>query len=571
MLLRFAGCSRPPSSQTFPEMTKDYDNQRRDTDAIRDDSQGLQKEQPLDAALVSVVIPCYNQAHFLGEAIESVLAQSYPHFEVVVVDDGSTDNTSEVAARYPGVRCVRQDNQGLAAARNSGIAHSKGEYLVFLDADDRLLPHALEVGVESLEAHPECAFVSGRYRNIAADGSIRLDQPHPRTIEDPYLALLQGNYIGMHAAVMYRRAALKSVGGFDTSLNASEDYDMYFRIAKNYPVRSHRAVVAEYRGHDANMGLDSARLLRSSNAVLRSQRVYIKRDRRYKEAYKTGVKSYQAVYGVPLARKVVDHVLNREWKLAMGGLLLLARYYPHLPVDVWRKLSARFWRKLSARFHAPRVGHVNFGYLRRLTPISGAFGFDRGQPIDRYYIENFLARESEAIRGRVLEIQSAAYTRKYGGSRVEVSDVLDIEEDNLRATIVGDLTDAPHIPSGTFDCIICTQTLQLIYEVRSAVLTLHRILKPGGILLVTVPGISQIENGALSWYWSFTAQSVRRLSEEAFPGANPKVEPHGNVLSAISFLHGLSAQELTHEELDYRDPQYEVLITLRVMKPETTL
>src|SRR5919107_192619 len=104
--------------------------------------------------LVSVVIPCYNQAHFLSEAIESVLAQTYPYFEIIVVDDGSTDNTSEVAGRYSGVRCIRQDNQGLSGARNSGLRHSKGEYLVFLDADDRLLPQALEVGLECLRAYP---------------------------------------------------------------------------------------------------------------------------------------------------------------------------------------------------------------------------------------------------------------------------------------------------------------------------------------------------------------------------------------------------------------------------------
>src|SRR5919199_424046 len=129
-----------------------------------------------EPSVVSVVIPCYNQAHFLGEAIESVLAQSHPHFEIVVVNDGSTDNTSEVATRYPGVRCIRQDNQGLSAARNSGLARSGGKYVVFLDADDRLLPEALEAGLECLKAHPECAFASGRYRIIAGDGSILRQQ-----------------------------------------------------------------------------------------------------------------------------------------------------------------------------------------------------------------------------------------------------------------------------------------------------------------------------------------------------------------------------------------------------------
>src|SRR5215212_2774004 len=153
----------------------------------------LQKEQHTGAGLVSVISPCYNQAHFLGEAIESVLAQSYRPFEIVVVDDGSPDNTSEVAARYPRVRCIRQENQGLAGARNTGIRESKGEYLVFLDADDRLLPEALEVGVNNLKAHPECAFVSGLHQAIAADGS-PLESPSPPTIKDDhYFELLQDN------------------------------------------------------------------------------------------------------------------------------------------------------------------------------------------------------------------------------------------------------------------------------------------------------------------------------------------------------------------------------------------
>src|ERR671914_179204 len=128
-------------------MTTNY-NWARGTQGIQLGVGVQTKEELVGAALVSVVIPCYNQAHFLGEAIESVLAQNYPHFEVVVIDDGSTDNTSEVASRYPGVRCIRQENQGLAGARNTGIRHSSGSYLVFLDSDDRLLPDALDTDLK---------------------------------------------------------------------------------------------------------------------------------------------------------------------------------------------------------------------------------------------------------------------------------------------------------------------------------------------------------------------------------------------------------------------------------------
>ena len=204
-----------------------------------------------------------------------------------------------------------------------------------------------------------------------------------------------------------------------------------------------------------------------------------------------------------------------------------------------------------------------------MRSISNAFGVDRGQSIDRYYIENFLAHHASDIQGRVLEIEDNSYTLKYGGSRVKISDVLHVQQGHPQATIVADLTHAGHIPPDTFDCIILTQTLQYIYDVRSAILTLYRILKPGGSLLATFPGVSQghpLEYG--DWYWAFTTQSAPRLFEEAFPAENIRTEAHGNVLAAISSLHGLASEELSQEELDYRDPHYELLITLRAVKAE---
>jgi len=138
-----------------------------------------------ESGLVSVIIPCYNQAHFLDEAIESVLTQTYPNREIIVVDDGSTDNTAEVAGRYSAVRHIYQENAGPSAARNTGVTKSRGEYLVFLDADDRLLPEALEIGVDCLRQHPECAFVSGHCRLIVTDGSL-LAKPKQPSIKRDY-------------------------------------------------------------------------------------------------------------------------------------------------------------------------------------------------------------------------------------------------------------------------------------------------------------------------------------------------------------------------------------------------
>lgn len=214
------------------------------------------------------------------------------------------------------------------------------------------------------------------------------------------------------------------------------------------------------------------------------------------------------------------------------------------------------------------VGHVRFGDLRRVIPFSRHFGFDRGLPIDRYYIEQFLASHAGDIRGRVLEIGDAAYTNRFGGARVAISDVLHVDP-KPQATIVGDLTHGDHIPSDTFDCIILTQTLHLIFDVRRALKTVYRILKPEGVLLATFPGITQIDHGewAESWYWSFTTRSSRRLFDEVFPPARCGIAAHGNVLAASAFLYGLSVEELRPEELNYHDPHYEMLIAARAQKP----
>jgi glycosyltransferase involved in cell wall biosynthesis/peptidoglycan/xylan/chitin deacetylase (PgdA/CDA1 family) len=215
-----------------------------------------------------------------------------------------------------------------------------------------------------------------------------------------------------------------------------------------------------------------------------------------------------------------------------------------------------------------QVGAVDFGDLRRLTPISPDFGCDRGRPVDRHYIEAFLAAHAEDVRGRVLEVGERTYTRRFGGDRVTGSDVLHVSEGEPEATIIADLTSAGHVPSEAFDCLIITQTLQLIYDLASAVRTMHRVLAPDGVALVTLPGISQTYDSEWggSWYWNFTELSARRLFENQFGAGNVSVEAHGNVLAAISFLHGLAEEELSPAELGHEDPGYPVTIAVRAVK-----
>ena len=209
--------------------------------------------------------------------------------------------------------------------------------------------------------------------------------------------------------------------------------------------------------------------------------------------------------------------------------------------------------------------------LRRLAPISRVFGTDLGTPIDRYYIENFLRLHSADIRGRVMEVGDATYTRKFGGDRVAVSDVLHATPGNGKATIVGDLATGMGVPTGVFDCIILTQVFSFIYDMRSAVATAARALAPSGSLLVTVPGISQISRYDMDrWgdFWRFTDRSARMLFEEAFEPAEVLVTAHGNVLVATAFLQGMPLEELTSEELDHVDPDYQVLITIRARRKQ---
>ena len=216
------------------------------------------------------------------------------------------------------------------------------------------------------------------------------------------------------------------------------------------------------------------------------------------------------------------------------------------------------------------VHEIKFGDFRRLRPISQQWGFDRGLPVDRYYIDNFLARNEADVQGRVLEIGDDSYTRKFGGDRVTAIDVLHPHEGSAQATIVADLANAAHVPSDQFDCIIFTQTLQLIYDTKAALATLGRILKPGGVLLATFPGITHIGDYQWqnSWYWNFTSHSARRLFDESFGSDHVRIETHGNVLAATAFLHGLAAEELTTAELDVHDPIYEVLLAVRAVRAE---
>ena len=210
----------------------------------------------------------------------------------------------------------------------------------------------------------------------------------------------------------------------------------------------------------------------------------------------------------------------------------------------------------------------NWYNLRNLEPISKVFALDRGTPIDRVYIEDFLGKNRDIIKGVVCEIADNSYSKKFG-SDIKKYEILHYSDDNPNATIIGDLCDIHTLPENKIDCFILTQTLNFIYDFKSAIRGVYYMLNEGGTALVTVSGISQISRYDYErWgdYWRFTDMSIKKAFEEVFGDDNVEVEVYGNVLSATAFLQGISAEELTKEELFYKDNDYQITISIKAIK-----
>jgi len=277
--------------------------------------------------LATVVITCRNHGHFLRDAIDSVQRQTFRDLELIVVDDGSTDDTPAVAATLP-VPYIRQPHAGLSAARNTGWRASRGQYITFLDADDRLLARAIQAGVACAESHPEAAFVSGHYVVIDGAGARVSSRFRPCVTSDHYRALLARNYIGMHATVLYRRAALERHGGFDCALPASEDYDLYLRVARTDTVVCHPEVVAEYRWHGGNMSLNADLMLSATLQVLGRQREHVRGNPLLARAYREGTTFWRRLFGESLLDDMAASARAGQWTRAARLVALSLRYYP---------------------------------------------------------------------------------------------------------------------------------------------------------------------------------------------------------------------------------------------------
>lgn len=541
-----------------------------------------------DQPLVSVVMPFLNSESFLEDAIQSVLNQTYGSWELVLVDDGSHDRSTEIARRHAQHRQERirylehpgHANRGTSASRNLGMRHARGKLIAFLDADDVWLPRKLEEQVELIDRYPEAGMLYGRtekwYSWTGDPLDAERDTVPPLGVEPNSLlgpsVLLEGMLTRAARApdpssMLVRREIADAIGGWEESFPGMYDDQVFVaKVNLKVSVLASQQCWSRYRQH-AESCVSTAR----ANGTHRQERI------RYLEWIKShligrrmrGSKVWQVAQGELQAarRSLVPGLPGRMKRAAPRAFAVLARLRSALPRPVRQWVRTRW----TGEEYAPPAGHVRFGDLRRLTPIGRKWGKDRGGlPIDRHYIEQFLATHASDIRGRVLEVGDNVYTRQFGGARVEHSDVLHAEAGNPKATLIADIAQGEHLPSERFDCIVLTQVLQVIASPSAALRTLHRILRPGGVLLVTASGICQISRYDMDrWgeYWRFTTLSMQKLLALEFPASHVRVEAFGNVLASVAFLHGLAAQELEQRELEYRDPDYQLLVAARAQRP----
>jgi len=293
---------------------------------------------------VAVVIPSFNHARFLGAALDSVAAQTRPADEIVVVDDGSTDDPASVVAGYPQVQLVTQENAGLSAARNAGLAAIRADYVLFLDADDVLCPTAIARNLALFAANPDAGFVYGAHNRVDADLRLLLGPRYYPIGEDPFATLLRGNMVGMHATALYSTAKLRAAGGFDPALKSCEDYDVFLTLAKRHPVASHDEVIALYRIHGQNMSSSPARMLKW---VLTAHARHRPPEGSYLAYWKTGRREWKCLYA--------DAAIDGAWGGEGGSLRAIVQILPRAPHRVLHRAGSVCKRAL-ARLVARRTG-----------------------------------------------------------------------------------------------------------------------------------------------------------------------------------------------------------------------
>jgi glycosyltransferase involved in cell wall biosynthesis len=527
--------------------------------------------------LVSVIMIFLDEEQFMEEAIESVLAQTYDAWELLLVDDGSTDSSIEIALRYarqspqkifylahPG-----HENRGMSAARNLGIGHARGEMLAFLDADDVWLPDKLEQQLAILASQPEAAMVYGptqwwyswtgrpedRQRDYVFDPGVPLD----RLLQPPHLLThflrIEGDS-PCTCSVLLRREVLEQVGGFEENFRGMyEDQAFFAKLCLKAPVFVSKYCSAKYRQHPNS----NCSITEQSGQLAANRAVFL-------DWLKTYL-SKQRIHDAGVWKALWRETLPFQYP-ALVRLVQWARHaWPGQMFKALRDFRLR-WPSL------PLLRQLRCLQLRRLQPLGN--GRLRGTPIVRYYWGIFLQEHGGDIRGTALEIGTTATIRRYGGQAVTQANAIDLSAHSPEITVVADLSRADHLPSDAYDCFINQFTMHLIFDVEAALYHSIRILKPGGVLLVNFPsvdyyfskGLDMGTGAPLFLYWWFTPIQVENLLQRiGLTEADYKLTIYGNLFARIAYQMNMHAEELTERELKYVDPGHPLLICARVVKP----
>ncbi len=523
--------------------------------------------------LVSVVIIFLNAERFLDEAIGSVFAQTYREWELLLVDDGSTDKSRSIAEHYAEqypdkVRCLEHEgrqNRGMSASRNLGIAHAKGEYIAFLDADDMWLPNKLEHQVAILESQPAAAMVYGptewwyswsgnahdRQRDYIHDLGVQ-----PNTLHQPPVLLTRflpvPEVSPCTCSALVRRKIVDQVGGFEEHFRGLyEDQAFFAKVSLAAPVFVTSHCSARYRQHaNSNCMVTQTQHSAARSAFLRWLADYI-----CKQYNITRLRMLRTGFW-PCQYPKLDRIYQR----ARCGR----------PSKIWR--SAQRFKSVWLRL--PLVRDLRCLQFRRLEPVGN--GRQRGTPIVRYYWDRYLEAHKADIRGTALEIGTTETIRRFGGIAVTRAEAIDLSLHSPEVTVVADLSRADNAPSDRYDCFVNQFTMHLMYDAQAALYHSVRILKPGGVLLINFSCVDYYFPRGLDmgtgepmfvYRWFTPIQVENMLRSLSLKSGDYTLDVHGNLFTRIAYQMNMPAEELTQRELDFVDPGHPLLICARVVKP----
>ena len=493
----------------------------------------------------SVIIAVGAGGRAMLRTADSICRQQRAAADVLLVEESQHPAPALVESLVSRMRAaVVPPGARPGVAFNEAARRATGEYLVVLPAGLMLHESFIQRCESTFHADPSIAAIASAVALRTADGSGELRwMPDRQTV-----AAVLSDTRSIPPGFAIRRRVWESVGGFDERLEGLVDYEFWLRFAsERHTVATlpEPLMIREMAKRSLEDAADDGRHLELFRVVLERHANAIEKD----------------MAAVLVSREI------RFGQLREAHRELLARRDADLgELDRLRAQAAHHRAYLSHHGHAG----VDWGDLRRAHPVSRDWGYDRGQPVDRRYIDEFMAVHSSDVKGAVLEVQEDDFTRAFGGPRVDESSVLDIDSANTRATVLADLRAAPEIPSNRFDCIILTQTLHVIEDMAAALSECHRILKPGGVLLATVPAASRVclEYGEDGDFWRATPAGARALFRFAFTPSHTSATAFGNVLTNTAFLQGFATSELTEEEFAAPDPYFPALTGIRARKTD---